>query len=96
MRLPSTGDLLVERIIEILIRLYNKERFSKSELALEYGVSERTIQRDIMQRLGHLSIAKDKSGRYYIKDSKILKTYKNDYINLLKNIIGGGYLQLIL
>lgn len=89
-RTPTTGDFLVERVIQILIRLYSKEHLSKAELALEYGVSERTIQRDIMQRLGHLSIVKDEIDRYYLKDNEILKTYKKELKGLLKTLLGEG------
>lgn len=96
MKTPSTGDLLVERIIEILIRLYNKERLSKAELALEYSVSERTIQRDIKERLAHLSIQKDESGRYYLADNSMFKSYKKELEYLLKSLIGGGGFAVIL
>lgn len=85
--MKTTGDFLVVRVMQILIRLYNKEHLSKAELALEYGVSERTIQRDIMQRLESLPIAKDELGRYYLKDTNLLKTSKAD-LNKLAALFG--------
>lgn len=87
MRKQTTGDVLVSRVIQILIKLYNQEHLSKSDLAYEFGVSERTIQRDIMQRLELLPIKKDSLGRYYLQDTKILKSYKQDLLEVLNDIL---------
>lgn len=90
MKIPTAGDFLVERTIEILIRLLNKEHLSKYELAQEYCVSERTVQRDIMQRLANLPIKKDELGKYYLENNNLFKTYKEELLVLLNCLLGGG------
>ncbi|ADV46184.1 helix-turn-helix transcriptional regulator [Nitratifractor salsuginis] len=45
-----------ERLAQILARLYSGEVLSKKELAQEYGVSLRTMQRYINERLSHFPI----------------------------------------
>lgn len=53
--MKSSGhDTLAFRLAEILIKLNQEESFSLSELAADFGVSERTIYRD-MNRLGGIA-----------------------------------------
>jgi predicted DNA-binding transcriptional regulator YafY len=56
-------DSLAQRLSLILIKLNNGERFTVVELANEFNVSARTIQRDIKERLSYIPIQKD--GDYY-------------------------------
>jgi predicted DNA-binding transcriptional regulator YafY len=58
-------DKALTRLIGILTKLSNDERYNTKELALEYNVSERTIQKDIYQRLNYFPIVKDNDG-YFI------------------------------
>ncbi|WP_294959468.1 WYL domain-containing protein [Sulfurovum sp.] len=44
-------DKIARRLTEIILKLNNGERFSIEELQEEFGVSKRTIQRDLMERL---------------------------------------------
>ena len=48
-------DLPTFRIVSIVQRLEEGETLSKSELAKEFGVSPRTIQRDMNARIGNIS-----------------------------------------
>lgn len=56
-------DRLAVRLSVIISRLMAGESLSIQALADEFGVSERTLQRDFHQRLGHLDIIQD-NGRY--------------------------------
>jgi len=60
-------DKTLTRLIGILTKLANNEYPTTKELAQEYGVSVRTIQKDINQRLYHYPIVKDSSHRYYFE-----------------------------
>ncbi|HEE0016404.1 TPA: HTH domain-containing protein, partial [Campylobacter jejuni] len=46
-----THDKLAVRLAQILMRFNNGGRFSLEELASEFNVDIRTIQRDLNQRL---------------------------------------------
>jgi len=61
--MPKSHDSLAQRLSLILIKLNNGERFTVIELANEFNVSARTIQRDIKERLSYIPIEKD--GDYY-------------------------------
>lgn len=49
-------DKKLFRLINILAKLYRQENPTTEELANEYNVSTRTIQRDINERLIHFPI----------------------------------------
>lgn len=61
--MAKAHDSLAQRLSLILIKLNNGERFTIVELANEFNVSARTIQRDIKERLSYIPIEKD--GDYY-------------------------------
>ncbi len=52
-------DTTLTRLIGILSKLSNNERYNTKEFALEYNVGVRTIQKDINQRLISFPIEKD-------------------------------------
>ncbi|EIF51360.1 YafY family protein [Sulfurovum sp. AR] len=53
-------DTILDRLTEILARLNNGEALSVKELAKDFNVSDRTIQRDFNKRLGlHYPIYRD-------------------------------------
>ena len=54
-------EKLLSRLMEILRRLYEGQKLSVKALADEFGVSDRTIQRDFNERLKNFPLAK--SGR---------------------------------
>lgn len=55
----SRHDRLAVRLSVVISRLMAGESLSIQSLADEFGVSERTLQRDFHQRLGHLDIIQD-------------------------------------
>lgn len=65
-------DKTLKRLITILSKLYEGEALSVKELANEFGVSERTVQRDFNDRLSGFPIYQDK------RKWKMLEGYKLD------------------
>lgn len=57
-------DKTLTRLIGILSYLSNDERLNTKELAEEYNVSARTIQKDIKERLLNFPIVKDTTGKF--------------------------------
>ncbi len=57
-------DKILTRLIGILSKLSNDERYNTKELAIEYGVSVRSIQKDIKERLINFPIVKDNDGKF--------------------------------
>lgn len=55
-------DRLALRLSLIISRLFSGETLSLRTLSLEFGVSERTLQRDFHQRLAHLDLESSKDG----------------------------------
>lgn len=49
-------DKILTRLTIILSRLYQAEQLKPSDLAKEFNVSDRTIQRDFKERLIHFPI----------------------------------------
>ena len=52
-------EVLAQRIVSIIIKLNSGESVEVNQLAQEFGVSERTIQRDLYQRLAFLPIVNE-------------------------------------
>lgn len=59
---PAAHDTLATRLAEILLRLNLDDSFSRQELAETFGVSERTIYRDLNRLAGVVECLPD--GRY--------------------------------
>lgn len=57
-------DKTLSRLIGVLTKLDNGERPTSKELAQEYGVTVRTIQKDIRERLYYYPIVKTNDHRY--------------------------------
>lgn len=68
--MAKSHDTLAQRLSLILTKLNNGESFTVIELANEFNVSARTIQRDINERLSYIPIQKD--GDYYSMESYAL------------------------
>lgn len=66
----STHDTLVYRLAGILTKLNQGQRLSPQELAQEYGVNLRTIQRDLNVRFAYLPL--QKSNGYYSLEAAYL------------------------
>ncbi len=61
--MKKSYDKLSQRIVLIIMKLNNGERFSAKDLAQEFNVDKRTVQRDLNERLAFLPI--EKNGKYY-------------------------------
>ena len=68
--MKKSHDALANRLALILGKLNNNERFTVEELAKEFNVSVRTIQRDIKERLIYMPIKKE--GDHYCMESYAL------------------------
>jgi len=66
-------DKILTRLTVILSRLYQAEQLKPSDLAKEFNVSERTIQRDFKDRLIHFPIYYENKHWKMQKDFKIEK-----------------------
>lgn len=80
-------DKTLTRLVGILTKLSNGEMPTSKELADEYNVSVRTIQKDIKERLYYYPIIKDKEHRFRFEYGYSLKrtTLTNDemiFLNL--------------
>ncbi len=61
-------DKILTRLIGILSKLSNDERYDTKEFAREYNVTVRTIQKDINERLLNFPIEKDSNGKFKFID----------------------------
>ena len=66
-------DTKIMRIVRIFQAFINGEHISMRELAREFNVDLRTIQRDINQRLSFLPIQRDKEGKCYLQEESLGK-----------------------
>ncbi len=65
--MPSNHDKISTRLSLILTKLNSGERFNIQELAEEFNVSIRTIQRDINERFSYLPLKKE-NGYYFLEE----------------------------
>ncbi|MDX8409638.1 MAG: WYL domain-containing protein [Mariprofundales bacterium] len=79
----STHDTLVYRLSHMLIKLNQGVGLDPSEMTKEFGVSLRTIQRDINLRFAYLPLYK-KRGRYFLDASFLGKLNNSDIRNFAK------------
>lgn len=70
-------ETIVYRLAQILIKLNHGERVEPKELAEEFGVNLRTIQRDLNQRFAYLPLIKEE-GRYRLEDYALGKLNTRD------------------
>jgi len=82
----ATHDTLVYRLAQILIKLNQGERLDLHSLADEFGVSMRTIQRDINVRFAYLPLQKE-NGRYHL-DAAFLGKLNNQDIKHFASLAG--------
>ncbi len=73
-------DKTATRLVGILSKFNNGEQFTANELAHEFNVSIRTIQRDLNERLGFLPILKH-NGYYCLEDYALGKLSFKDIQN---------------
>ena len=73
-------DKLAVRLAQILMRFNDGGKFSLEELASEFGVDIRTIQRDLNQRLSFMPIKKE-NGKYFLESFVLGKLSFKDIQN---------------
>jgi len=74
-------DTIATRLSLILTKFNNGEKFTVDELAKEFNVTKRTIQRDINERLSNIPIQKEK-GLYFLESHHLGKVSFDDIHNL--------------
>jgi len=79
----GTHDTLVYRLSHMLIKLNQGVGLDPAEMAEEFSVSLRTIQRDINLRFAYLPLNK-KRGRYFLDASFLGKLNNSDIRNFAK------------
>ena len=73
-------DTIATRLAIILTKLNSGEKLSIDELIEEFGVTARTLQRDLNDRLSYLPIKK-KNGYYYLEEYYLGKLNFDDIKN---------------
>jgi predicted DNA-binding transcriptional regulator YafY len=63
----KSHDKIATRLAQLLNKFNSGERLSVEELAEEFGVTKRTIQRDIKERMSYLPIKKE-NGLYFLEE----------------------------
>ena len=74
-------DTLATRLSLILTKLNNGEKFTVDELAREFNVSKRTIQRDLNERFTNIPLQKE-AGFYFVEAHFLGKVTFDDINNL--------------
>ena len=68
-KMSKNYDTVLNRLVMIITKLSNNERYTTKEFATEFGVSDRTIQNDIYKRLYQAyPIEKDSNGKFKFVD----------------------------
>lgn len=73
-------DRLAMRLVHILCKFNDGERLSVEELAKEFNVNTRTIQRDLKERLSFMPIQKE-NGKYFLESFALGKLSFKDIQN---------------
>jgi len=73
-------DTVARRLTIILMKFNNGESFTTNELAQEFGVGVRTIQKDLVERFSFLPIEK-RGTRYFLADYALGKLSLKDMKN---------------
>lgn len=73
-------DTIATRLIIILTKLNQGEKFTVDELVEEFNVTARTVQRDLNDRLSYLPIKKE-NGYYYLEEYYLGKLNFDDIKN---------------
>ena len=76
----KSHDKIATRLAQILNKFNSGEKLSVEELVEEFGVTKRTIQRDINERLSYLPIKKE-NNLYYLEEYYLGKLNFDDMKN---------------
>ncbi|EMI5490055.1 WYL domain-containing protein [Providencia stuartii] len=84
----NRNSILASRLASIILRLFQGETLYLAKLAEEYGVHQRTIRRDIEERLSFLGISHDPKNYGYSLVTRINKKSDIDSIELFSRLVG--------
>lgn len=73
----ANHDTLVYRLAQMLVKLNQGEKLDPQELADEFGVNLRTVQRDLNERFAYLPLIKTE-GRYHLEPTFLGKLSTRD------------------
>ena len=73
----ASHDTLVRRLALILVKLNQGEKLDPRQLALDFNVNLRTIQRDINERFSYLPLEKTR-GQYHLDPALLGKLTLKD------------------
>lgn len=73
----GTHDTLVYRLAQMLVKLNQGEKLDPQDLADEFGVNLRTIQRDLNERFAYLPLVRT-NGRYHLDQTFLGKLNTRD------------------
>lgn len=73
-------DKIATRLVQILVKLNNGERFTVEELSGEFNVTVRTVQRDLNERLSFIPIIKE-NNHYFMESYALGKLNFKDIKN---------------
>ncbi|MFC7409457.1 helix-turn-helix transcriptional regulator [Hydrogenophaga atypica] len=76
----GSHDTIAYRLAQILVKLNQGEKLDPTELAEEFGVNLRTIQRDLRVRFAYLPLLKT-NGRYHLEPAFLGKLSRKDVEN---------------
>lgn len=87
--IDKNHDLLAFRLADILRRLNQGERFTAPQLAADYNVNLRTIQRDLNERFAYLQLARE-GAVYYLEPYYLGKLNERDirHFATLAGVVG--------
>jgi len=87
-------DPALIRLSSIMQRLYEGETLNKQELALEFNVSEKTIQRDLNTRLSNLPITQIRGIGWKLDEKLLNENRAQKYSQLVEQGESMQYLEL--
>ena len=78
-------DKIAQRLGMLLTRLYSGEKLHLHELAAEYNVTLRTLQRDFNERLSYLPI-ESRNRQYWLNSEFLTRNRNDDLLHLAKQL----------
>ncbi len=78
--MKNSHDKIATRLAQILNKLNSGERLDVEELVEEFGVTKRTVQRDLNERLSYLPLKKE-NNLYYLEEYYLGKLNFDDMRN---------------
>nr|WP_318381402.1 WYL domain-containing protein [uncultured Enterobacter sp.] len=82
------NQLLASRLADILLRLNNGQTLYMDKLAEEYGVNQRTIRRDLEDRLTDLALHRDEQTGGYSLSPELLGRFDSGSIEIFSKLAG--------